>query len=105
MQLGGSNELKSLFTSGRYDFTDSLAFKATGMYSERQNNRQVAGYPLNSLTQATNPVYMSSDSYYNPMPGNDLTFYRRGVELPRVTDKQRQDVPLRRRSRRWLQRG
>jgi len=85
MNLAGSNELKSIFTNGRYDFNENVSFRATGMYAERQNTRQVAGYPLNSLTQATNPVYISGDSYYNPAPGNQLFFYRRTVELPRVT--------------------
>ncbi|MEO7067605.1 MAG: TonB-dependent receptor [Rhodanobacter sp.] len=85
MDLAGSNELKSIFTNGRYDFNDNLSFKATGMYAERQNARQVAGYPLNSKTQATNPVYIDGGSYYNPQPGQDLFFYRRTVEIPRTT--------------------
>lgn len=85
MDLSGANELKSIFTSGRYDFNQYVSFKATGMYAERDNSRQVAGYPLNSFTQATNPVFISSDSYYNPQPGTDLFFSRRTVELPRIT--------------------
>ena len=85
MNLAGSNELKSIFTNGRYDFNEFVSFRATGMYAERDNQRQVAGYPLNSLTQATNPVYINGGSYYNPEPGTDLFFYRRTIELPRVT--------------------
>ena len=86
MDLAGSNEMKSVFTNARYDFNDYVTFKATGMYAERDNSRQIAGYPLNSLTQATNPVYISGQSYYNPEPGKDLYFARRTIELPRVTD-------------------
>jgi iron complex outermembrane receptor protein len=85
MNLAGANQLKSIFTSGRYDFNQYVTFKSTAMYAERDNTRQVAGYPLNSLTQATNPVYIDANSYYNPDPGQQLFFYRRVVELPRVT--------------------
>ncbi|CAM5264697.1 TonB-dependent receptor plug domain-containing protein [Rhodanobacter lindaniclasticus] len=85
MDLGGRNQLKSMFTNMRYDFNEFLTFKATAMYAERDNRRQVAGYPLNSLTQATNPVFISPDSYYNPVPGTPLYFSRRIVELPRIT--------------------
>jgi len=84
MQMAGPNELKSIFTTGRYDINQYVTFRATGMYAERDNTRQVAGYPLNSLTQATNPVYLSGGSYYNPL-GQDLYFARRITELPRVT--------------------
>ncbi|MEO6799590.1 MAG: TonB-dependent receptor [Rhodanobacter sp.] len=86
MDLAGRNEMKSIFTHARYDFNDYVTFKATGMFAERDNSRQVAGYPLNSFTQATNPVFISPDSYYNPLPGTQLFFSRRIVELPRVTN-------------------
>ncbi|TAL71357.1 MAG: TonB-dependent receptor [Rhodanobacter sp.] len=85
MNLGGANQLKSIFTAGRYDISQYVTFKATGMYAERDNTRQIAGYPLNSLTQATNPVYIDPNSYYNPEPGTPLFFYRRVIELPRIT--------------------
>lgn len=86
MDLAGRNEMKSIFTHARYDFNDYVTFKATGMYAERDNSRQIAGYPLNSLTQATNPVFIDPDSYYNPQPGVPGYFSRRIVELPRITD-------------------
>ncbi|WP_254425040.1 TonB-dependent receptor [Rhodanobacter sp. B04] len=80
------NELKSIFTAGRYDISEYVTFKTNAMYAERDNSRQVAGYPLNSLSQPTHPVYVSGQSYYNPQPGQDLFFYRRIIELPRVSD-------------------
>lgn len=86
MDLAGRNEMKSIFTHARYDFNDYVTFKATGMFAERENSRQVAGYPLNSLTQATNPVFIDPNSYYNPQPGIPGYFSRRIVELPRITD-------------------
>ncbi|RDI98789.1 TonB-dependent receptor, partial [Dyella solisilvae] len=80
-------ELKSIFTEGSYNFSDNVTFKATGMYAERNSSTQVAGYPLNSTSQPQFPVYVSGDSYYNPIQGTDLPFYRRIVELPRVTSE------------------
>jgi len=85
MNWSPSNELKSLFTSMSHDFNDYVTFKSTASYSERESDRQVAGYPLNSRSQPTFPVYISGQSYYNPMPGKDLYFYRRTVEQPRGT--------------------
>ena len=86
MNLAGSGELKSAFTSVRYDLADWVQFKGTALYSERSTVSQVAGYPLNSLSQPTFPVYVDANSYYNPIPGSDLFFYRRTIELPRITN-------------------
>ncbi|RXR08699.1 TonB-dependent receptor plug domain-containing protein [Pseudoxanthomonas composti] len=94
MHLTQETETKTAFTSGRYDFTDSITFKSTAMYSERNSVRQVAGYPLQSAAQPTFPVFLSADSYYNPMGdqalgegnGYDLSFFRRTTELPRISE-------------------
>ncbi|WP_050997977.1 TonB-dependent receptor plug domain-containing protein [Dyella japonica] len=80
-------ELKSIFTEGSYNLTDKVTFKATGMYAERNSSTQVAGYPLTSTSQPDFPVYVSGQSYYNPVPGTDLSFARRITELPRVTSE------------------
>lgn len=76
---------KSVFASANYDLSDSITWKTTAMYTERESTAQVAGYPLNSNSQPSFPIYISGDSYYNPFPGEDLTFYRRMVEMPRIT--------------------
>ncbi len=81
------SELKSIFTEGTYNFSDNVTFKATGMYAERNSSTQVAGYPLTSTSQPNFPVYLSGESYYNPVPGTDLSFARRIVELPRVSSE------------------
>ena len=86
MMWSPKNELKTLFVSGSHRFNDYVTFKANAMYAERDNTRQVAGYPLNSLSQPTHPVYISGQSYYNPVPGKNLFFYRRTIEIPRVTE-------------------
>jgi iron complex outermembrane receptor protein len=85
MMLRIPSELKSVFSQARYNLTDNLIFHATGMYSERDSSSQIAGYPLTSDAQPNYPVYVDKDSYYNPLPGNDLSFARRIVEMPRVS--------------------
>ncbi|MBD4299072.1 hypothetical protein GUH20_17300, partial [Xanthomonas citri pv. citri] len=72
--------------TGSYNITDSITFKSTAMYSERDSNRQIAGYPLNARSQPQFPVAISGGSYYNPV-GQDITsWFRRTVELPRTTE-------------------
>jgi iron complex outermembrane receptor protein len=85
MMLQQSTETKSVFANGSYNLTDNISFKATAMHSERDSERQIAGYPLSANSQANFPVAISADSVYNPV-GEDITsWYRRIVELPRVT--------------------
>ena len=86
MNWAGSNEMKSIFAAASHTFNEYVTFKTNAMYSERDNDRQVAGYPLNSQSQPNFPTYLSGQSYYNPTPGKDLLFYRRTVEVPRGTD-------------------
>ncbi len=81
------SELKSIFTQASYNLNDYVTFKATGMYSERNSTTQTAGYPLNSLSQPNFPIYISPQSYYNPLPGQSLFFTRRTVELPRISNE------------------
>lgn len=86
MMLQQSSKNKSVFTTGSYNLTDSLTFKSTAMYSERDSNRQIAGYPLQAASQPQFPVAISGSSYYNPM-GQDINrWFRRTVELPRTTE-------------------
>lgn len=94
MHFQTPTKLTSIFVKGDVALPWDLRFKSTAMYADRKSSRQVAGYPLNSLSQAAFPVYVDKASYYNPygssVPGNgagqDLFFYRRTVEVPRVTD-------------------
>ncbi len=64
MMLQQSSKNKSVFTSGSYNITDSITFKSTAMYSERESNRQIAGYPLQAASQPQFPVAISGSSYY-----------------------------------------
>ncbi|MEE7545923.1 TonB-dependent receptor [Xanthomonas sp. Kuri4-1] len=85
MMLAQGTETKSIFTSGRYDINDYVAFKSTAMYSERDSERQVAGYPLSAASQPTYPVAISGQSYYNPVGADITQWFRRTIEIPRVS--------------------
>ena len=84
-------ERKSVFVNGSYDFTDDLQFVGSASYTNRFATRQIAGYPFQAAPFGTP---MSVDSIFNPL-GNQAGFsdpqeignwWRRGWEVPRVTD-------------------
>ncbi|MGX4641543.1 TonB-dependent receptor domain-containing protein [Massilia sp. SYSU DXS3249] len=95
MMLQAPSRLTSIFTKGTLNLPMDMRFTTTAMFAQRGSKTQVAGYPLNSLSQVANPVYISRDSYYNPYgnqgvgiaagTGQDLFFARRVIENPRVT--------------------
>jgi len=86
-------ELTSFFTKATAEINPTTRAYATAMFGDRSSNRQIAGYPLNSKSQADFPVYIDKNSYYNPYGnavagdglGQDLFFYRRTIERPRIT--------------------
>ncbi|RQO60387.1 TonB-dependent receptor [Paucibacter sp. KBW04] len=98
MMFQSPTELKTIFVKGAYELTPTVRFASTAMYSDRNSSRQVAGYPVNSQTQSKYPVYIDKDSYFNPYGnavagagnGQDLFFYRRTIEVPRVTGNENQ---------------
>jgi iron complex outermembrane receptor protein len=81
------NKLDTLFTKGAIELPYDMQFTTTAMYSQRTSSAQIAGFPLYSEAQPTFPVYVDKASYYNPF-GQDLYFYRRTTEVPRVTDNE-----------------
>ena len=83
MMVQSAIERRSLFVNGVYDFTDTLRLRADMLYTRRGSQRQIAGYPYQSAAFGTP---MSGDSYFNPMPGEDLTFRRRLWEKPRTSN-------------------
>jgi iron complex outermembrane receptor protein len=93
MMYAMPTKLTSLFTKGTIELPADMRFTTTALYAERGSARQVAGYPLSSTAQAKYPVYIDKDSYFNPYgnqvagagAGQDLFFYRRTIEVPRVT--------------------
>lgn len=91
MMYNSATRRASIFAKGTYDLGDSVRFRADALFNERQADVQIAGFPLQSATSNSPdrlgmPIRLSRDSYYNPLPGEDLTFIRRTVEAPRVTD-------------------
>ena len=100
MMLQTQLERKSLFVSGNYDITDHIHFQTDILYNHRDTTQQVAGYPFQPAFylpgQAGNYIGLSPDSYFNPLgngpkgsgAGDEIWFYRRGWEQPRVTQNQ-----------------
>ncbi|WP_020651573.1 TonB-dependent receptor domain-containing protein [Massilia niastensis] len=96
MHLLSPNKLDTLFVKGEIALPKDMRLKTTAMYSQRQSTSQIAGYPLQSTSQAAYKVYIDKDSYYNPYGnqvagaglGQDLFFQRRTIEMPRITDNE-----------------
>ncbi|MDQ2822619.1 MAG: TonB-dependent receptor [Pseudomonadota bacterium] len=95
-------KLDTIFTKGSVELPWNTRFNSTAMFSQRQSVQQVAGYPLNSTSQAAFPVYVDKNSYYNPYgtaavgaaAARDLFFYRRTIELPRITENENRTVHI-----------
>jgi iron complex outermembrane receptor protein len=102
MMYTSPTRLTTLFSKGSIALPYDMRFTTTAMYADRVSSRQVAGYPLNSLTQSKYPVYIDKDSYYNPYgnqvagagKGQDLFFYRRTIEVPRVTENENRTLHI-----------
>jgi iron complex outermembrane receptor protein len=102
MMLVMPNKLDTMFVKGELALPLDMKFSSTAMFSQRKSTSQIAGYPLQSTTQASYPVYIDKDSYYNPYGnqvagaanGQDLFFARRTIEVPRVTENENRTVHL-----------
>jgi iron complex outermembrane receptor protein len=102
MMFNMPNRLDTIFTKGSVNLRDNLRFTTTAMFSQRTAEATVAGYPLNSTSQSTYPVYVDKDSYFNPYGnqvagagnGRDLYFYRRTIEVPRTTESENRTVHI-----------
>ncbi|UYB53168.1 TonB-dependent receptor [Xanthomonas sp. AM6] len=75
-------ERRSVFANGNFDFTDNVRGTASVLYTERETLQQIAGYPYRSVAYDT---ALSGQSYFNPLPGQDVDFMRRTWEVPRQT--------------------
>lgn len=102
MMFQAPNELTSIFTKGTLNLPMDMRFTTTAMYAQRNSSVQVAGYGYNSRSQIANPVYISRDSYYNPLgtsvvgaaAAQDLYFTRRVIENPRITDNKNKTLHI-----------
>ncbi|MDR2871182.1 MAG: TonB-dependent receptor [Xanthomonadaceae bacterium] len=82
MWLQTEVERRSVFANASFDLTDNVRFVTDVLYTLRESTSQIAGYPYRSAMYGTP---MSADSYFNPTPGVDVDFMRRGWEVPRQT--------------------
>jgi iron complex outermembrane recepter protein len=78
-------ERRSVFANASYDINDRIRFKSDVLYTDRETLQQIAGYPYQSQAFDTP---MSADSYYNPLPGQQVDFIRRTWEVPRQTNSE-----------------
>ncbi|MEH6416622.1 TonB-dependent receptor domain-containing protein [Pseudomonas sp. CGJS7] len=81
-------ERKSIYVSGSYDITDNIRFRGDAAYTNRTADRQVAGYPFQSITfnNRTTNVSVDPNSYFNPLPGQTISnWWRRTWEVPRFS--------------------
>jgi len=96
------SKLDTIFTKGEVSLPYDMRLVTTAMYSQRKGVSTTAGYPLSSTSQSKYPVYIDKDSYYNPYGnqvagagnGRDLFFYRRTIEVPRVTENTNRTLHL-----------
>ncbi|PPT99798.1 TonB-dependent receptor [Xanthomonas arboricola pv. arracaciae] len=75
-------ERRSLFVDGSYDLTDNVRFRTNVLYSNRDSERQIAGYPYQALAFGSP---MSVDSAFNPLNREIPNWWRRTTEIPRST--------------------
>lgn len=87
MTFRAGTKLKNLYLQDRYKLTDNITLHGAASYSTRDTSSQLSGYPFQSGSAAT-PILISGQNAYNPFPGEDAEFFRRTVEMPRVTDTQ-----------------
>lgn len=78
-------ERYSIFTSGSFEITDSIRFKATATYNNRRSEQLLAAMPIvlgtgpGAGTQAQT-IQISKDSIYNPFGAPVVRIQRRAVE-------------------------
>ncbi|WP_445146199.1 TonB-dependent receptor plug domain-containing protein [Dyella sp. Tek66A03] len=82
MTFRAGSKLKNLFLQDRYKLTDNITLRGAANYSTRDTSSQLAGYPLQT---GNTGLTIDPNNAYNPFPGNSTEFFRRTVEMPRVT--------------------
>jgi len=93
MMFTMGSRLSTVFARGSFELAPSVRLSTTAMFASRTSARQIAGYPVSSTSQAAYPIYIDKDNYWNPYGnriagagnGQNLFFYRRTIEVPRVT--------------------
>ncbi len=81
MLLNTGIERRSVFANGSFDISDNVRFVTDVLYTHRETEQQIAGYPYSSTAYGTP---MSANSYFNPLD-RSVNFVRRTWEVPRKT--------------------
>jgi iron complex outermembrane receptor protein len=85
MSLLTGQERRAFYLNAGRDLTDSITLEVDALYNSRDTTQQIAGYPFRSNAWGQWSAPISADSAYNPRPGEELTYFRRTWEVPRVT--------------------
>jgi iron complex outermembrane receptor protein len=72
----------SFNVDGDYEITDGITLRTNFLYSKRESDRTVAGYPMQAASFATP---MAATSYFNPFGATISNWWRRSWEVPRVS--------------------
>ncbi|HET6552839.1 MAG TPA: TonB-dependent receptor [Dyella sp.] len=90
MTFRAGTKLKTLFVQDQYKLTDNITLHGMAAASVRDSSTQLAGYPFSTGNTVGDlfptGVQISGQNAYNPFPGQDVSFFRRTAEMPRVTD-------------------
>lgn len=73
---------RSVNVDGLYDINDDVSLRINALYSVRESERQVAGYPMQAALFGTT---MAANSYFNPVGAAITNWWRRSWEVPRVS--------------------
>jgi len=73
---------RSVNIDGLYEINDAVALRINALYSAREAERQVAGFPMQAVSYT---ISMAADSYFNPTGRAISTWWRRSWEVPRVS--------------------
>lgn len=73
---------RSVNVDGLYDINDDVSLRINALYSVRESERQVAGYPMQAALFGTT---MAANSYFNPVRAEITNWWRRSWEVPRVS--------------------
>ena len=85
MTFRAGSKLKNLFLQERYNLTDNVTLRGAASYSTRDSNSQLAGYPFQTAAGRGDGLFIDPNNAYNPFPGEQTEFFRRTVEMPRIT--------------------
>lgn len=85
---------KSLYADGVFDITENVRFRTNLLYTNRETERQVAGYPMQANGGFAIPTPLSINSYFNPFRTGNTSgatpqainnWWRRTTEVARVS--------------------